>query len=454
MPLCLKLNDKAYGLDATPKTACSAYSEKSIPDVSMSSATKNIDKKRQSATSTENRSSLRSVTNGQRSEGIASSRTSHGSVAGQESLFPLQLTRLHKHKSSITRKISHRRLPASSDLQQQECSAGSSRFQNSIQVKELFRKVVRRAVICLHWLSEVFYHIRRENFLEHQLIQIFDKSKGAEHTLSLKQLELAGTVFNKHNYKARNQSFLNKEIEYILTTPSHTRTAEELSLVLNSLQSVKSFSEFPTHVQQLLCQVSWFQRVPPRKVIIRQGQKGLNFYFVISGSGVVKVLRRRTDDTIMNKQLVVARVHPGSSFGDIALLHNVERTATVESVTEMCLLVVGREDYKKIFLQRGILQEHLNFLKSVNSLKHWPVEKLNESRSDCIFHYFRRGKVIVADSNNSDFLYVVKSGSCEVIKDIPDISTYANRKRLKAQVKENVKLLNQKSNSSFDLYQS
>jgi len=59
----------------------------------------------------------------------------------------------------------------------------------------------------------------------------------------------------------------------------------------------------------------YFDRVPPRKVIIRQGQKGLNFYFVISGSGVVKVLRRRTDDTIMNKQLVVARVHPGSSFG-------------------------------------------------------------------------------------------------------------------------------------------
>ena len=50
------------------------------------------------------------------------------------------------------------------------------------------------------------------------------------------------------------------------------------------------------------------------------------------------------------------------------MLHNVERTATVESSTEMSLLMIGQDDFVRIFLQRemdGVLPEHTSFLKYV-----------------------------------------------------------------------------------------
>lgn len=48
------------------------------------------------------------------------------------------------------------------------------------------------------------------------------------------------------------------------------------------------------------------------------------------------------------------------------MIHNIERTATVESVTEMSLLVIGRDDFMRIFLQRGtsgVQSDHVKFLR-------------------------------------------------------------------------------------------
>ena len=50
-------------------------------------------------------------------------------------------------------------------------------------------------------------------------------------------------------------------------------------------------------------------------MIIRQGHTGLHFYFVISGKGVIKVVRRRADGSIMNGERVVFKIERGSSFG-------------------------------------------------------------------------------------------------------------------------------------------
>lgn len=56
-------------------------------------------------------------------------------------------------------------------------------------------------------------------------------------------------------------------------------------------------------------------RVPAKKVIIRQGHEGMNFYFVINGQAYIKVLKRRADGTIMNSERIVYTLEKGSSFG-------------------------------------------------------------------------------------------------------------------------------------------
>lgn len=74
-------------------------------------------------------------------------------------------------------------------------------------------------------------------------------------------------------------------------------------------------------------------------------------------------------------------------------------------------------------IPQGLSLDQLQFLhkRSIPFLKHWPVECLASNPQACLFHFFSRGTVIVRDSNYSDWIYVVKSGSLSVLKKLVEV---------------------------------
>ena len=70
------------------------------------------------------------------------------------------------------------------------------------------------------------------------------------------------------------------------------------------------------------------------------------------------------------------------------------------------------------------LQNYIAFVfyRTLPFMKHWPIDRLINAGDNLIFHYFKRGKLIVADNTASDYLYIVKS-VCINTQSSPHFST-------------------------------
>lgn len=84
----------------------------------------------------------------------------------------------------------------------------------------------------------------------------------------------------------------------------------------------------------------------PGQVIIKQGDEGSTFYSVVNGE-VEVVKEARGDDGAVTERLL-ARLGPGSYFGEDALLENKPRGATVRAATAVDLVCLGRADFKAL----------------------------------------------------------------------------------------------------------
>jgi hypothetical protein len=87
-------------------------------------------------------------------------------------------------------------------------------------------------------------------------------------------------------------------------------------------------------VEQLVAR-SVERRVDEGTTLIREGEVGDRFYVLTDGNAAV----------LGPDGHEVAQLHPGSYFGEIALLRDVPRTATVRTLTEATVVVLERDDF-------------------------------------------------------------------------------------------------------------
>ena len=85
--------------------------------------------------------------------------------------------------------------------------------------------------------------------------------------------------------------------------------------------------------------------VAPDTTIVRRGDPPDAMYFIASGEAEVDL----KPDPL--------RLREGDFFGELALLRDTRRTATVRTVTQCRLLVLDRDDFKELLEMDGDLRQ-------------------------------------------------------------------------------------------------
>ncbi len=104
--------------------------------------------------------------------------------------------------------------------------------------------------------------------------------------------------------------------------------------------------------------------VPPRTSLAMEGEPAILFFIILTGQATVQHKDRRT-----------ATLGPGNYFGELSLLDEKPRPMSVTSDTEMALLVLRQNHFRKLVyasprLTRKLLDSMAGRLRAAEALLH------------------------------------------------------------------------------------
>jgi CRP-like cAMP-binding protein len=115
------------------------------------------------------------------------------------------------------------------------------------------------------------------------------------------------------------------------------------------LRGMPIFDELEAHELELLVAILEPQKFRAGEIIFREGDPGDQFYIIETGSVAIA-------HQIDGKTLELARRGPGEYFGEVALLHDRPRTATITALEDTILLGLERQYFLSLmsnFAQLG-----------------------------------------------------------------------------------------------------
>ncbi|XP_053376981.1 uncharacterized protein LOC123529394 [Mercenaria mercenaria] len=236
-----------------------------------------------------------------------------------------------------------------------------------------------------------------------------------------------GIEFKASYFKANKQMRMSQEARRILTMNPEDRSKDEVYYAMIALRGIDCIADYPLRMQEALARHGMFQCFDPKRIIVKQGHPPLYFYFILYGTVVVATLD--SGEPYAKTRVTLRR---GENFGELAIAHRIPRQSTVLTMEYTEFLTIDCDTYENIFMAGGVKTihdpDHNNFMRSMYFLRDWPLEKLQTNPKAMEFCYFRRNTVMVKDSNMSDWIYIVKSGSLRVYKKLKKCYPTVNKR--------------------------
>lgn len=220
--------------------------------------------------------------------------------------------------------------------------------------------------------------------------------KHEAHHMSRKNLKQKAAVVDKR--------LPNRETDEAVTAKifDKKKSDQDLKLINSSLSRHFIFNSLTEQQKNLIIERMKFYEIESSQVIFEQNMKGSSFFIIASGRVEVLVNNERKNT-----------LKSGESFGEMALLHDAPRSATVRTLVRCTLWSVDRQTFRATLEEMNAknYSENRNFIDSVNVF-----EKLNEQQKEAlvgslIVQKFTNGTRILNEGDTGDLFYIIKEGS-------------------------------------------
>ncbi|RWS31639.1 cAMP-dependent protein kinase type II regulatory subunit-like protein [Leptotrombidium deliense] len=211
------------------------------------------------------------------------------------------------------------------------------------------------------------------------------------------------SVFAEHYDPAEDEDD-NEKIVYPKSDEQRRRLGEAIKTIL-------LFRSLDAAEMSEVLDAMFERKVEEGDMVIRQGDDGDYFYviekgtfqFFIDDNGDEKVLGEYTDS---------------GSFGELALMYNMPRSASVRARSKGSLWAMSRHTFRKIvlkraFLKRKIYEELLEKVEMLKSLESYERMNLCDALTP---KRFADGDLIIKEGDEADGMYFIEQGTVRVTK--------------------------------------
>ncbi|XP_069577481.1 cGMP-dependent protein kinase 2 [Brachyistius frenatus] len=194
----------------------------------------------------------------------------------------------------------------------------------------------------------------------------------------------------------------NVSITKAIHKPSHTRKLINHAIMNNDFLNKLE----PQHMREMvdcMCEKVYTEE----QLVIQEGEAG-NYLYVLA-EGLL--------DVFQNEKLL-GEIGPGTAFGELAILYNCKRTATVKAVSPSHIWALDRQSFQTIMMRttQARHKEYFSFLRSVSLLQELPEEKLAKI-VDCLeVDYFEKGEYIIREGEEGNTFFIIAKGEVIVTK--------------------------------------
>eukprot|EP00624_Nannochloropsis_granulata_P002567 evm.model.NODE_2292_length_18822_cov_22.697163.4 len=140
----------------------------------------------------------------------------------------------------------------------------------------------------------------------------------------------------------------------------------------------------------------------PGDIVIRQGHKGTDFFILEKGHA----------DVFVNDQKV-SEYGPGACFGELALIYNAKRAATITATSTCTLWSLDLRTFRRVLATASSSQTmaRIEFLRRVPLLKHLANEQVSKLAGALTSQTYADGDTIIRQGERGNAFFLVKDGT-------------------------------------------
>lgn len=178
------------------------------------------------------------------------------------------------------------------------------------------------------------------------------------------------------------------------------------------------FSRLDPNALERLLAAFEIRSIAADETVVQQGEEGSEAF--VLARGMLKVVRGEGE-----QQKALAGLGPGALFGEMALVSDAPRAASVVSVEPATLLVIERDALEKAAKQNKIIGEQLSaFCRSrmlANLMRHSPIlGAVAPAERQALLgrftaQHYDEDEILVAEGDETQGLFLIASGAVEVL---------------------------------------